>query len=121
MKVYRQANRNLADETRPLFTGLVRSERLIDADSQLMKVTDVTFTSGSRTRLHHHTMDQVLVITAGAGILATQTEENHVVPGDVVFVPAGEIHWHGAEEGGTMSHLSFLTPGDTIIDEPIDS
>jgi quercetin dioxygenase-like cupin family protein len=59
----------------------------------------------------------VLVVTYGRGIVATESEELHVSPSDVILIPAGERHWHGAEPGQDFTHLSILTPGAVTIDE----
>ena len=50
---------------------------------------------------------------AGRGILATETQRNEVGPGDVVQVPAGELHWHGAAGDEEFVHLSIRPPGET--------
>jgi quercetin dioxygenase-like cupin family protein len=49
----------------------------------------------------------------GGGILATEHERHEVGPGDVVHVPAGELHWHGASEDSAFVHLSIRPPGET--------
>jgi len=65
--------------------------------------------------LHTHSHDQVLVVTEGRGVLATETAENQVEPGAVIFVPAGERHWHGAAADSWFAHLSIVTPGRTEL------
>jgi quercetin dioxygenase-like cupin family protein len=75
----------------------------------------VTFRDGGRTVWHTHETDQVLVITQGQGIVETDAERRVVQAGDVVLVPGSERHWHGAEPGGEMAHLSFMTPGATTL------
>jgi quercetin dioxygenase-like cupin family protein len=103
----------------PIFVGEVLRQNLVaESDATLLRVTAVTFQNGARNKLHHHAADQVLVVTHGRGIVATESEELHVAPGDVVYIPAGERHWHGAEPGADFSHLSILTPGAVTIDEP---
>jgi len=46
----------------------------------------------------------------------TEQEEVRIEPGDVVLIPAGERHWHGAAAGMDMTHLAILTPGEMVID-----
>lgn len=105
-------------DTSPIFLGAVTRQGLVGDDAaELLRVNSVTFHDGARNRLHHHVADQVLVITHGLGIVATETEEREVEAGDVVLIPAGERHWHGARPGRTMTHLSILTPGPLTIDE----
>ncbi len=69
----------------------------------------VNFTKGATTGFHVHNSDQILVITAGVGIVATEQEEREVAVGDIVHIEAGENHWHGAKKESTMSHISILT------------
>lgn len=98
----------------PIFIGDVTKQSLVtDDDAELLRVNSVTFHAGARNRLHHHAADQVLVITDGFGIVATETEAHEVSAGDVVLVPAGERHWHGARPGATMTHLSYSDPWPT--------
>jgi quercetin dioxygenase-like cupin family protein len=55
-------------------------------------------------------IEQVLIITEGKGIVATDQEEITVVPGDIVFIPANEKHWHGAAKDSAFSHLYVMAP-----------
>jgi quercetin dioxygenase-like cupin family protein len=73
-------------------------------------ISQVNFGKGVRNKFHSHTIDQVLIVTEGRGIVATDDETVTVGPGDVVFIPAGEKHWHGAAEGATFSHLYVMSP-----------
>ncbi len=107
-----------APDHSPIFVGdVVRQNLVADGDATLLRVTAVTFQNGARNKLHHHAADQVLYVTHGHGIVATETDDIHVSPGDVILIPAGERHWHGAEPGQDMTHLSILTPGAVTIDE----
>lgn len=101
----------------PIFIGAVSKQSFVgDDDAALLRVNSVTFHDGARNRLHRHAADQVLVVTHGLGIVATEDVEHEIAPGDVVLIPAGERHWHGARPGETMTHLSILTPGPLTID-----
>ncbi len=112
MKLYRIS----ADALRPggaeNFIGKAQVQPIIRGDEGL-NIVLVRFEPGARTYLHTHTVPQVLHCTDGRGILATQTERNEVGPGDVVYVPAGELHWHGATADSPFTHLSIRPPGDT--------
>jgi quercetin dioxygenase-like cupin family protein len=100
-----------------LFDGPVtRQEIVTDDDAELLRVNSITFHDGARNLLHHHACDQVLVVTHGRGIVATEAEQLPVEPGDIVLISAGERHWHGARPGETMTHLSILTPGPITRD-----
>jgi 4-carboxymuconolactone decarboxylase len=100
-----------------LFIGTVERQVIVSEDeSKQIRIGVVTFKDGAVNKYHSHTFDQVLVITEGEGILQKEGEgEQRVTAGDVVFVPAGERHWHGAAPGKTMSHLTVATPGTTSM------
>ncbi len=71
----------------------------------------IHFGAGSRNKFHTHTSDQVLIITSGTGVVATDGEELTVNAGDVVLIPAGENHWHGAPGSTAMSHITIMGKG----------
>ena len=102
-----------------IFEGMVHTRPLVDQSqgARELRLLSVTFSPGARTKLHYHTHEQVLVITEGRGILATEHEEHHVTPGNVVYVPTGERHWHGAEPEFSMTHISINGPGETHLVE----
>ena len=54
-----------------------------------------------------HSSDQVLFVTSGKGIIATETEEKVIGPGDIVHIVAEEKHWHGAAPTTAMTHLAI--------------
>jgi quercetin dioxygenase-like cupin family protein len=102
----------------PIFIGEVtRQSFATDDTAELLRVNSVTFRSGARNRLHHHAVDQVLIVTHGRGFIATETVRFEIEAGDVVLIPAGEPHWHGAQPGDELTHFSILTPGQLTIDE----
>ncbi len=116
MKLIRQDAAHAAPSDSPIFEGQVLTQNLVaDDDAELLRVTAVTFEDGGRNKLHRHSTDQVLVVTDGRGIVATENEELHVEKGDVILILAGERHWHGAEPGTSFTHLSILTPGHMTI------
>jgi len=71
----------------------------------------VNFSSGATTGWHAHSCDQILVVTGGTGIVATENEEHEITVGDVVHIKAGEKHWHGAKKDTTLSHITITTAG----------
>jgi len=73
----------------------------------------VYFSAGGRTIPHIHEQDQVLQIIEGQGIVATETEKSVVSAGDVVTIPAGTWHWHGATRDQAMAHISIMKRGKT--------
>jgi quercetin dioxygenase-like cupin family protein len=70
-----------------------------------------TFGIGGRLNWHTHDSEQILYVTEGRGIVATKEKEYAVTPGSIVYIPAGEIHWHGATDESSMSHLNIQKAG----------
>ena len=103
---------------RPIFEGRTTVQPLVTQEmAKNLGLVMVNFSPGARTKLHIHTHDQVLLVTSGKGILATEAVENVVTPGMLVHVPPGERHWHGATQDSSFSHVSITSPGETQIVE----
>lgn len=80
----------------------------------------VSFRSGARTSWHRHGQGQILFVLEGRGrVGARGGEQAEIGPGDYVYAPAGEEHWHGAAEGADMRHIA-LSFGDTEWMEPVE-
>jgi quercetin dioxygenase-like cupin family protein len=98
----------------PLFTGPdVTIQRLLP-DSREFDVNIVTFGKGVRNKFHTHDHEQVLIVTTGKGIIATEDKEVVITPGDVVLISAGEKHWHGATEDSEFSHIYVSNPDSQL-------
>ncbi len=67
--------------------------------------------AGARTKYHKHSGDQILIITEGTGSVGTDNETVKVVEGDVVLIPAGENHFHGAPDATSMGHITITVKG----------
>lgn len=116
MRVFRLRPGDRAPDAGAIFQGEVHTRRFIaEAESATHRVAEVAFRDGGRTKLHNHTTDQVLVITEGRGLVGTRDDRHEVTVGDVVLIPAGEAHFHGAAPGHDMTHLSILGPSRTTI------
>jgi quercetin dioxygenase-like cupin family protein len=105
----------------PLFTGTqVYRQTIVQPEaSQNFNFGVVNFSAGSRNKFHSHTSDQILIVTEGTGVVATDNEERTVSVGDVVLIPAGENHWHGAPGQTAMSHITIQAKGsNTTQNEP---
>jgi len=91
------------------FTGVVRVDPLFTAEAPgRVAGASVTFEPGARTAWHTHPAGQTLIVTAGLG--RAQREGGPVEelrPGDVVWFPAGEKHWHGAAPHVAMTHIAI--------------
>ena len=88
-----------------VFTGSDVTSQALVSDSKQFNITMVNFGKGVRSKFHAHDSDQVLIVTAGKGIVATEQEERIVTVGDVAFIPAGEKHWHGATKDSEFAHI----------------
>jgi len=75
------------------------------------------FSRGARENFHTHSTDQLLIITAGIGIVATEQEEREVTVGDIVYLPAGEKHCHGATKDSYLSYITVTRPGSQAVFE----
>ena len=95
-----------------LFTDPVTMQYIVGPEvSSNFQVTQVNFKRGVRNKFHKHDTEQILIVTEGKGIVATDEEEKVVTPGDIIHIPANEKHWHGATEDSTFSHLYVWAPG----------
>ena len=93
---------------KPTFTGHAMQDALLDdGDKGEIRVLSVIFEPGARTFWHSHGAGQTLLIASGRGMVATRDGDRHVVgPGDVVWAPPGEVHWHGAAPDSFLSHTA---------------
>jgi quercetin dioxygenase-like cupin family protein len=91
------------------FTGAVRVDLLHPAKEPWhASAAYVTFEPGARTVWHTHPVGQVLVVTAGVGrVQRFGAPAETIRPGDVVWIPAGVKHWHGAGLSTGMTHLAI--------------
>ncbi len=92
------------------FTGAVRIDPLFQApDPARVSIASVTFEPGARSAWHSHPLGQTLIVTAGSGRVQRQGGQiEEIRPGDVVWAPPGEKHWHGAAPTTAMTHLSIV-------------
>ncbi|MEN8246200.1 MAG: cupin domain-containing protein [Thermodesulfobacteriota bacterium] len=98
----------------PLFTGQDVSIQRLLPESREFDVNIVNFGKGVRNKFHAHDHEQVLIVTAGKGIIATEDKEVVITPGDVVLIPANEKHWHGATEDSEFSHIYVSNPASQL-------
>jgi quercetin dioxygenase-like cupin family protein len=99
----------------PLFTGgpVTRQPLLTPEMSSNFNLGVVNFSAGARNKLHTHSSDQVLFVTAGKGIIATESRQEVIGTGDVVHISAAEKHWHGATPDSAFSHIALTAKGST--------
>ena len=91
------------------FTGTVRIDPLFQPNAPARTSgASVTFEPGARTAWHTHPLGQTLIVTAGCGWVQQEggpIDEIH--PGDVISIPPGEKHWHGATPTTAMTHIAI--------------
>lgn len=76
---------------------------------QKMVVARVRFAPGAHTAWHSHANGQTLHVTSGVALLGTRDGEVvRATPGETLYCPAGEAHWHGAARDDFMEHLAML-------------
>ena len=91
------------------FTGTVRVDPLFEAHDPARAVgATVTFEPGARTAWHTHPLGQTLIVTAGSGrVQRWGGPIEEIRPGDVVWIPPAEKHWHGATSATAMTHIAI--------------
>jgi quercetin dioxygenase-like cupin family protein len=91
------------------FTGAVRIDPLFEAtDSSRAAGSTVTFEPTARTAWHTHPRGQRLIVTAGVGrVQGWGGPVDEIRPGDVVWIPPGDKHWHGAAPTTGMTHIAL--------------
>lgn len=109
MEIVRADNRASRDGPADWFTGSVRIEPLFNPfDAARVQGASVSFQPGARTAWHTHPLGQTLIVTSGRGrVQRWGGPIEEIGPGDVVWFPAGEKHWHGAAPGEAMTHTAI--------------
>lgn len=90
---------------RSTFTGRAVLGRFLGGKGAKVRVgaVTVTFEPGSRTYWHSHDDGQVLIAADGHGVVENRDGDRHLLhPGDIVWAPPGEDHWHGATPGASL-------------------
>ena len=114
MDILRNGSRPSQQVSPEYFTGKVRLDPLFAThDPARAAGALVTFEPGARTAWHTHPLGQTLIVTAGCGW--TQRAGGpieEIKPGDVVWFPPGEKHWHGATLTTAMTHIAIQEQQD---------
>ena len=110
MKIQRNGSQPSKPVPAEWFTGTVRLDTPFKAETPgRVGGAFVTFEPGARTNWHTHPLGQTLLVTAGFGWVQREggpVEE--IRPGDVVWFPPGEKHWHGATPTTAMTHIAIV-------------
>jgi len=109
MDIKRGGSRPSGKGSAEYFTGAVRVDPLFEApDPARVAGASVTFEPGARTAWHTHPLGQTLIVTAGCGLAQRWGDPiEEIRPGDVVWFPPGEKHWHGAAPTTAMTHIAI--------------
>jgi quercetin dioxygenase-like cupin family protein len=96
------------------FTGAVRVQSLFDAkDDARSTGGQVTFQPGARSAWHTHPLGQILIVTDGVGWFQQWGGPVRVMrKGDVIWIPAGVKHWHGATPTSSVTHIAIQEDRD---------
>ncbi|RWM89856.1 MAG: cupin domain-containing protein [Mesorhizobium sp.] len=109
MKISRVGSQPSGPGPADYFTGAVRIDPLFQApEPARVGGASVTFEPGARTAWHTHSLGQTLIVTAGLGRVQREgAPVEEIRPGDVVWIPPGVKHWHGASATTAMTHLAI--------------
>jgi len=119
MEIRRNGSQASTKGSEDYFTGTVRIDLLFEApDPARARGASVTFEPGARTAWHTHPLGQTLIVTAGFGrVQRWGGPIEEIRPGDVVWFPPGERHWHGASPATAMTHIAIQEAlGGKVVD-----
>lgn len=109
MDVQRCGSRPSAKGPAEYFTGNVRVDPLFETpDPARASGASVTFDPGARSAWHTHPLGQTLIVTSGCGWVQSEAAPKvEIRPGDVIWCPPNEKHWHGATTTTAMTHIAI--------------
>ena len=109
MDIKRSGSQPSAHGPAEWFTGTVRIDPLFQAPVPARVAgASVTFEPGARTAWHTHPLGQTLMVTAGCGLAQRWGGPiEQIRPGDVIWIPPGQKHWHGAAATTAMTHIAI--------------
>jgi quercetin dioxygenase-like cupin family protein len=110
MEIKRSGSQPSAEGPAEYFTGRVRIDPLFQAPEPARGLgASVTFEPGARTAWHVHPLGQTLIVIAGFGFVQSRGGPAEPIrPGDVVWCPPREKHWHGAAPTTAMTHIAIV-------------
>jgi quercetin dioxygenase-like cupin family protein len=99
------------------FTGQVWGDPVLPETDDVL-INSVSFAPGGRTYWHTHGQGQILIVTSGAGwVYDRDGNGGEIGVGDIVFIPAGLEHWHGATDDSFLVHLAISLQGHEWLEE----
>ena len=121
MKIIRGREAGLKSERRSdTFTGGVWGDPVLASTDETM-INSVFFEPKSRTYWHRHERGQLLQVTSGQGWVSTRQGSGTAIrAGDIVWIPPGEEHWHGADTDSYLVHLAISLGATEWLQEVAD-
>jgi quercetin dioxygenase-like cupin family protein len=91
------------------FSGSVFVTPLVQGqDPAHLTASSVTFECCARSAWHSHPCGQLLVVTAGSGLIQEKGGPiQRIEVGHVIWTPPGVTHWHGASQSSSMTHVAI--------------
>ena len=119
MEVKRSGSQPSQKGPEEYFTGAVRIDSPFQgSDPARAGGAIVTFEPGARTAWHRHPLGQTLIVTSGCGWVQSEGGSKvEIRPGDVVWCPPNERHWHGATMTTAMTHIAIAEALDGLAVE----
>lgn len=109
MDIFAAGSRPTQRAPNDYFTGTVWQDPIVAAPAPArLAATRVAFEPGARTAWHTHPLGQTLYVVTGVGRIQTEGGPvREIRAGDVVWIPPGEKHWHGASPSNGMTHIAM--------------
>ena len=109
MKIFSSDSRSSKKANPEWFTGDVWQDVIIEApEPARLRALKVTFAPGARTAWHTHPLGQTLYIVTGVGLIGIRNGDVNIIkPGDSIWIPPNEEHWHGATSENVMVHIAI--------------
>lgn len=109
MEIFRVGARPSRAANSDYFTGTVWQDPVVQApEPARVQAVRVSFEPSARTAWHSHPLGQTLHVLSGVGLVGLKGSAPQLIwPGDTIWIPPQEVHWHGATPDGLMVHLAI--------------
>ena len=109
MQIISAGSRPTKKATSDYFTGVVWQDPIIEAaEPARVRALKVSFEPRARTAWHTHPLGQTLYVLSGVGLVGLRNKAPKLIkPGDTIWIPPGEEHWHGASANNSMTHIAI--------------